>query len=295
MFYRMPEIEYLRVSGLEEALQILSRKEDTKVLAGGTDLVVDMKVGRYKPKVVLDITGVKELRFILDEGDRIRIGALTRIQEIVESSIVRRKIPVLAEALSELGSWQIRNMATIGGNLCNASPAADSAPPLLVHEAKARLTSLEGFRSIPLTEFFLGPRKTVMRATELLYEVEIPYDEDFAKGYSYLKIGRRNSFTLSVVSSATVLKTSDGRFNEVRLALNSVAPTPVRARSVESFLKGKEIRGGIIEEAAELVVNDISPISDVRASAGYRRHVSKVLVKEVLTKALTRLKEAGGD
>ncbi|MEM1686986.1 MAG: FAD binding domain-containing protein, partial [Zestosphaera sp.] len=146
MFYKIPEIEYVRVSELDEALRLLSRKEDVKVLAGGTDLVVDLKIGRYKPKTIVDISGIKSLRYIVDEGDKVRIGALTRMQDIVESPVIREKLPVLAEAASMLGSWQIRNMATVGGNLCNASPAADSAPPLLVHEAKIKLTSIEGTR-----------------------------------------------------------------------------------------------------------------------------------------------------
>ncbi|MEM0475133.1 MAG: xanthine dehydrogenase family protein subunit M [Zestosphaera sp.] len=288
MFYKIPEIEYVRVSELDEALRLLSRKEDVKVLAGGTDLVVDLKIGRYKPKTIVDISGIRSLRYIVDEGDKVRIGALTRMQDIVESPVIREKLPVLAEAASMLGSWQIRNMATVGGNLCNASPAADSAPPLLVHEAKIKLTSIEGTREIPITEFFTGPRKTVMYKTELLHEIVVPYDADFARSYSYVKVGRRNSFTLSVVAIAAVLKIRNKRIEDVRIALNAVAPTPVRARSVESFLKGKEVRSDVIEEASELVLNDISPISDVRASAEYRKHISRVLVKDALLKALER-------
>ncbi|MEM4428108.1 MAG: xanthine dehydrogenase family protein subunit M, partial [Zestosphaera sp.] len=284
----IPEIEYVRVSELDEALRLLSRKEDVKVLAGGTDLVVDLKIGRYKPKTIVDISGIKSLRYIVDEGDKVRIGALTRMQDIVESPVIREKLPVLAEAASMLGSWQIRNMATVGGNLCNASPAADSAPPLLVHEAKIKLTSIEGTREIPITEFFTGPRKTVMYKTELLHEIVVPYDADFARSYSYVKVGRRNSFTLSVVAIAAVLKIRNKRIEDVRIALNAVAPTPVRARSVESFLKGKEVRSDVIEGASELVLNDISPISDVRASAEYRKHISRVLVKDALLKALER-------
>ena len=288
MFYKLPEIEYVRVSELDEALRLLSRKEDVKVLAGGTDLVVDMKIGRYRPKTVIDISGIKDLRYIVDEGDKVRIGALTRMQDIVESPVIREKLPVLAEAVSMLGSWQIRNMATVGGNLCNASPAADSAPPLLVHEARIKLASIEGTREIPITEFFVGPRKTAMYKTELLQEVIVPYDADFAKSYSYVKLGRRNAFTLSVVAVATVLKVRDGVFEDVRIALNAVAPTPVRARSVESFLKGREVGSEAIEKASELVLNDISPISDVRASAEYRKHASKILVKDTLLKALEK-------
>ncbi|MEO3993945.1 MAG: FAD binding domain-containing protein, partial [Desulfurococcaceae archaeon TW002] len=157
-----------------------------------------------------------------------------------------------------------------------------------VYEAKIKLTSIEGTREIPITEFFIGPRKTAMYKTELLHEIIVPYDEDFAKSYSYVKVGRRNSFTLSIVAVATVLKVRGRMIEDVRIALNAVAPTPVRARSVESFLKGKVIDNEVLEKASELVVNDISPISDVRASAEYRRHISKVLVKDTLLKALER-------
>ncbi|MCD6324526.1 MAG: FAD binding domain-containing protein, partial [Desulfurococcales archaeon] len=127
MFYPIPEMNYIIASNLDEALEILARLDDVKIIAGGTDLVVDLKIGRVKPKTVLDLTNVNELKYIKDEGDKVRIGALTTLQEIVESPVVRSKAPALAKAVNEMASWQVRNIATIGGNLCNASPAADSA------------------------------------------------------------------------------------------------------------------------------------------------------------------------
>ncbi len=286
MFYRIPEINYFRASTLEEALELISKLESVKVLAGGSDLLIDLKIRRYEVKNVVDISGIKELNFIEDRGDHIAIGAATKLQDIVESPVIAAKAPVLVEAVNEMASWQVRNVATIGGNLCNASPAADTAPPLLVLNAKLRLVSLEGEREVPITEFFLGPRKTVLRKGELLKEIVVPYER--GAGASFIKLGRRNAFTLSVVAVATLVKVRNGIFDDVRVALNSVAPKPVRAVSVEKFLKSREISMSAIEEGAKRVLQDISPISDVRASADYRKEMSVVLTKESLLRSLER-------
>ncbi len=286
MFYRIPEINYFRASTLEEALELVSKLESVKVLAGGSDLLIDLKIRRYEVKNVVDISGIKELNYIEDRGDHVAIGAATKLQDIVESPVIAAKAPVLAEAVNEMASWQVRNVATIGGNLCNASPAADTAPPLLVLNARLRLVSLEGEREVPITEFFLGPRKTVLRKGELLREIVVPYER--GAGASFIKLGRRNAFTLSVVAVATLVKVRNGIFDDVRVALNSVAPKPVRAVSVEKFLKSREVSMSAIEEGAKRVLQDISPISDVRASADYRKEMSVVLTKESLLRSLER-------
>ncbi len=287
MFYRLPEFNYYKTSTLREALELIDRLDDFKVIAGGTDLVMDLRIGRYKPRNIIDISEVKELNYIVDEGDHIRIGALTRLQEIMESPIVKAKTPVLAEAIHQMASWQIRNIATIGGNLCNASPAADTAPPLMILEAKLKLISRNDERIVPITEFFLGPRKTVLRKNELLAEIIVPYEKD--AGTSMIKLGRRTAFTLSIVAVATLVRVENGKFKDVRVALNSVAPKPIRARSVEEALKGKEVSLEVVEEASKLVVNDISPISDVRASAEYRKEMSIILTRDSLLKSLERI------
>ncbi len=287
MFYRLPEFNYYKTSTLREALELIDRLDDFKVIAGGTDLVMDLRIGRYKPRNIIDISEVKELNYIVDEGDHIRIGALTRLQEIMESPIVKAKTPVLAEAIHQMASWQIRNIATIGGNLCNASPAADTAPPLMVLEAKLKLISRNDERIVPITEFFLGPRKTVLRKNELLAEIIVPYEKD--AGTSMIKLGRRTAFTLSIVAVATLVRVENGKFKDVRVALNSVAPKPIRAKSVENALKDKEVSLEVVEEASKLVVNDISPISDVRASAEYRKEMSIILTRDSLLKSLERI------
>ena len=287
MFYRIPEINYIYVSKLDEALEVLHTLDNARVLAGGTDLVMDLKIGRIRPETIVDISRVDELKYIKDEGDYLRIGALTTLQDIVESSLVRAKAPVLVKAVNEMASWQVRNVATIGGNLCNASPAADSAPPLMVLEARLILASREGEREVPITQFFKGPGKTVMRPDELLKEIIIPYER--GSGQHYIKLGRRDAFTLSIVSVAALVKVSNGKFSDVRIALNSVAPTPVRAYDAENALKGREVNLENIENASKLVLNSISPITDVRASAEYRKEMSVVLTRDALLAALKDL------
>ena len=287
MFYRLPQFKYYRPQVLDEALKLLNELDEAKVIAGGTDLLIDMRIGRYRPKNIIDINDLNELKYIVDDGDWIRIGALTRLQELIDSEIVREKLPILYEAVYHMASWQIRNMATIGGNLCNASPAADTAPPLMVLEAKLRVISIEGERTIDVREFFSGPRKTVLKRNELLKEIMVPVYKDY--GYSYMKLGRRNSFTLSIVSVASLLKVEDNVFSDVRIALNSIAPTPIRAFSVEKYLVGRKVTIDSIKAASKLVVKDISPVTDIRATAEYRRDMAIVLTYDALKVALKRL------
>ena len=287
MFYRLPQFKYYKPRTLDEALKLLNELDEAKVIAGGTDLLIDMRIGRYRPKNIIDINDLNELKYIVDDGNWIRIGALTRLQELIDSEIVREKLPILYEAVYHMASWQIRNMATIGGNLCNASPAADTAPPLMVLEAKLRVISIEGERTIDVREFFLGPRKTVLKRNELLKEIIVPVYKDY--GYSYMKLGRRNSFTLSIVSVASLLKVEDNVFSDVRIALNSIAPTPIRAFSVEKYLVGRKVAIDSIKAASKLVAKDISPITDIRATAEYRRDMAIVLTYDALKVALKRL------
>lgn len=296
MMYSLPDFAYLRPGSLEEALELLSKYgEDARVLAGGTDLLLDMKIGRYRPKYVIDIGHISELRYITDSGGALRIGALTTIQDLLESPLVAERAPLIAMAAERFAYWQIRNAATIGGNLCNASPAADMAPPLLVYEAAIRARSSRGERLIPITEFFLGPRRTAMRPDELLVEVVVPYSQLSGAGFAYAKIGRRAGHDISLVAVAVALKLADGVIDDARIALNSVAPTPVRAKSVEGALIGRAASPELFEEASKLVINDISPISDVRAPAEYRSYMSRLLVRELLMESFRRAKWGGSE
>ena len=276
--------EYYEPRSLKEALEILEKLGDAaKILAGGTDLLVKMKTRQVEPKALVNIKRIKELKGIVDEGDRIRIGALTTLRELEESPLIARYLPALHDAVKQMASIQIRNMATIGGNLCNASPAADTAPPLLVHEALVKTASIEGERTIPITEFFKGPGLTVLKPTELLVEI-IVNKENGSSAFS--KMGRV-AVDLAIASVAIYLKTRGDAVEDVRVAAGAVAPTPIRCPRTEAVLKERRINEVSIE-LVRVIEEEVKPISDVRATAEYRRHLAKILAYDVFHKAVER-------
>jgi len=276
----LPKMDYVAPSSLKEALHLLKKyKGKAKVLAGGTDLIPKLKKRMVKAEMVIDLNRIPGLSGIRLQKDGLHIGGLTRLAEIKESRLVREKAPVLVQAIGVMASPPIRNRGTLGGNLCTASPAADTAPPLLVLNALVRLQNTNGKRVVPIFEFFKGPQDTFRKPDEMLTEVIVPVQ----KGRSaFLKLGRRKAFTLSVVSAAAFARVRGGKFEDVRLALGAVAPTPIRSRKVEEALRGKEVNEENIARAAELVKGEVRPIGDVRASEEYRREMSSVLTRRVL-------------
>lgn len=287
----IPQIEYHRPTELTEALKLLAElKEGYRIIAGGTDLVPAARRGGVSlpnHTHIIDISSIKELDYIVKDDGMIRIGAVTRVSEIGVSTVVKEHVPIVADAASQLGSLQVRNLGTIGGNLCNASPAADTAPPLLVLDAKVNVRSIDGQRLVPVTELFTGPGKTILAPGEILAEIQIPITEATA-GSCFIKLGRRNAFTLSIVSVATLVKVKDGIFDDVRIALGAVAPTPIRASKAEEYLKGKRMSEQVIDEGAKIVAGEVKPISDVRASEEYRRDMSYILTKRAINRSVQR-------
>ncbi len=280
--------EYYEPTSLDEALELLDRLGgEAKVLAGGTDLIVKMKMRALEPKYIINLKKIPNLSYIISDSESIRIGALTTWSELERSDIVKNELPALYDAVKSMGSLQIRNMATLGGNLCNASPAADSAPPLLVYDAKVKLLSKQGVRVIPLTEFFLGPGITTLKNNEILTEVVID-KRNISIGSAFVKISRVAT-DLAIASAAVMIKLKNGVLEDVKIALGSVAPTPVRAKSLESALLGRSVGVEDIKRYLNLLDKDIKPIDDVRSTAWYRREVSKVLVYDAFLKALSRL------
>lgn len=279
------EFRYYRPDTLEETLRMMEELGvQKKVLVGGTDLMSGVRSGKITlPENIIDVTRVKELTTVDDAGDIVRIGAAKKLSEIESSQIVRNKFPILAEAISTMGSFQIRNMGTIGGNLCNASPAADTAPPLLVLDANVEIASIKRNRTVHMNKFFLAPGKTVVDSNEIVTKIQIPASLSHDK-WGFVKLGRRKAFTLSIISIAVLLKVQDNIFEDARIALGSVAPTPVRITKAETFLKGKSVSEGVIDEASLMVRDETKPISDVRASAEYRREMSYELTKNLLMK-----------
>ncbi len=280
--------QYHAPKTLKEALELLAEYgEAAKVLAGGTDLLVKMKQRILEPRHLISLRNLGELRGIREGESGLYIGAATKLREIERSKIVAGNLPLLYEAVKAIGSVQIRNMGTIGGNLCNASPAADSAVALMALDADLHVQSLEGERVIPIEEFFKGPGITALKPGELLTAIYVPYPPR-RYGWAFRKIGR-TSLDIATVNAAVLLTLDGGRIDLCRIALGAVAPTPVRARRAEERLTGEEPTSSLIEEASELVPEDISPITDVRGTAEYRVEASKALVKDALMLSIKRL------
>lgn len=289
--YRIPfTFEYYRPKTLREALELLRSIEGAKVIAGGTDLLVDMKFRRTEPRALVDVSKLEELRLVRLAGNYVEIGSAVTLQELVESELVRTKLPLLWEAVSSMASWQIRNIATIGGNICNASPAADTAPPLLAYGAKLLLASLDGVREVDIGEFFVGPKRSIIRSDEVLQIIRVP-THPTGYGWSFIKISR-TSFDIAKVSIAVLLKVDGSKIRDPRVAFGSVAPTPVRAKSVERAIEGLSIEEAL-EVGPKLVERDIAPIDDVRSTAWYRREVAKALLRDSLKVAYERSLSSG--
>ncbi len=283
---------------LEEALDIFRREgEGGRPIAGGTDLVVQMKEGGLKfpyPRYLVSVRRLPQLRALQwSEGQGLRLGAAVTMAEICEHPLVRERYRVLAEGAGVVGSWQTMNMATVGGNLCNAAPSADTAPPLLVLEAQARIVGLGGERVVPLEEFFLGPGQTVLGHGDILVELLLPPPPPRC-GAAYERHTPRGRMDIAVVGVAALLSLDGaGRVATARIALGAVAPTPIRARRAEAALLGRPPDAEALQEAARMAREEASPISDVRGSAAFRRHLVEVMTRRVLARALARAKGEG--
>jgi CO/xanthine dehydrogenase FAD-binding subunit len=272
-----------------QALVALAERPDSVPIAGGTDLMVQLRDGRKRAATLVDLdrlglAGVRET----DGG--IEIGAATPMDRIAADSRIRRTHPALAEAAAQVGAWPIQCRATLGGNLANASPAADTAPALLVAGASLTLVSRAGTRQVLIDEFFLAPGHSALAPAELILSILLPSQSqqpDLRAFERFVKVGPRREQIISMVSFAgRALVTGEGTISDVRLALGSVAPTPVRARRTERLLTGRRLDAELRREAARVLQDDISPIDDVRAPAGYRRIACAVLLARFLEEAV---------
>ncbi len=287
----MVRFEYLEPTDLQEAIAILTRRAtQAKVLAGGTDLLALLKERTLKPRFVVNIKRLTEMEGIIHiPGQGLRIGALTAIRTLETSSLLKEKYPALAQAAHLLGSPQVRNLATIGGNLCNAAPSAETAPSLLSFSASVRLAGSKEERTLPLESFFSGPGTTVLQEGELLTEISLP-EPPPGIGSVYLKHCPRGSMDIAVVGVAAMLLLSsvDGKVEECRIGLGAVGPTPFRARKAEELLRGEKISERLVHEAAKKAAQESRPISDIRGSAEYRSQMVRVLTARALFMALGR-------
>ncbi|OLB40864.1 MAG: hypothetical protein AUI04_09125 [Candidatus Rokubacteria bacterium 13_2_20CM_2_64_8] len=274
---------------IEDCLKLLAeRGPEAKLVAGGTDLLPQMKNGLIKPAAVIDLSGVADLRVLRrEDGAGLRVGASVAAREIELDPYTRSAYPALAESGALVGSVQIRNLATVGGNLCNAAPSADMAPPLMALEAEAVVAGPRGRRRVPMADFFTGVRRTVLAPDELLVELIVPAPGPRSGG-QYLRHTPRRELDIAVVGVASQVTLSDGVCRKARIALAAVAPTPIRATAAERALEGQPLTAQQIARAAQLAVEAARPISDQRGSADFRRHLVGVLTRRTLTTALER-------
>ena len=285
----MRRFELAVPGSVDECLQILAKRgPDTKVVAGGTDLLPQLKNGVLKPGWVVDLSAVAELRTISDAPEgRLRIGASVTARELELDARVRSRFAALAESAAMVGSVQVRNLATLGGNLCNAAPSADMAPPLLALDAEAVIAGPSGQRRVPMASFFLGVRRTVLAPGELLLEIVVPAQGAHSGG-NYLRHTPRRELDIAVVGVASQITLAGGKCTAARIALAAVAPVPLRATDAEQALVGQPLTPQQIERAAELASGAARPIDDHRGSIEFRNHLVRVLTRRTLTTALER-------
>lgn len=284
----MKRFDYLRPGNIEDAIAALQANDKPYLLAGGTDLLIGMKTKTVKPECLIDLKGIPGIDGIeYDNG--FKIGALTTVRDIEVSPLIRQKIPVLSEAAGTLGSIQIRNRATIGGNLCHGSPAADMAAILLAMSCEVKIASDNGTKTMGLDSFFIGPNKTVLNRNEVLSQIIIPKEIEQFKGV-YLKHGPRKAMDIGIVNIAILLDADAGSgfCNQIMIALGAAAPRPIRAKKAEALLNGNELNPAAIQKAAAAAANETNPITDFRASAGYR----KDLVKNLVAKGIHQICES---
>lgn len=288
----MRAFEYHAPTSLTEAISLLRQHgEGARPLAGGTDLVVQMKENATKfavPSHLVSLLRVPELTGVdFSDSDGLRIGAGATMSEVAESSAIRERYAAIAEGAGLVGSYQTMNMATVGGNLCNGAPSADIAPPLLAFEAEAVIVGPGGRRQVPLEQFFAGPGRTVLDADELLAEVRVPVPPRNT-GSAYTRHTPRKQMDIAVVGVGVLLTLPGERIERARVALGAVAPTPVRARQAEAALEGQTVSDDVLTRAAEAAAAESSPISDVRGSAEFRRHIVRVTTERMLREAASR-------
>lgn len=283
----MKEFEYFVPKNFKELFEILKIcGENKKFLAGGTDLLVRLKDNLIKEDNIIDIKNIDELKGIREDSDKIEIGSLTTFTEIIESDLLKKNLPLLVDAAKKIGSPQIRNKATIGGNICNASPAGDSIPPLFCLDAQLFLESSLETRVVNIEDFFLGPGKTVLNEEEILVKIRINKMKENEFGF-FNKLGQRNALTISIASSCVKIKKYNAKLEDIKIALGSVAPTVIRAKNIEDKIKNlNHYKKDEILKICNEIEKDINPITDVRGSREYRIEVSKYLVFESLNNLL---------
>jgi carbon-monoxide dehydrogenase medium subunit len=273
--------DYLEPETIEETLVMLNKYDKrSKIIAGGTDLILQIRQKAIKPEYVIDITRIPGLDYItFDDQKRLRLGALTTIRALETSVELQKRCPIISQAASQLGSVAIRNVATLGGNLCNALPSAETAQVLVALSAQLRIIGPGGERTLPLEEFFTGVGETVLKPNELLLEILVPKIAPQTSGM-YIKHSARGAIDLAIVNIAVVMTMEPDKrvCKDVKIVLGAVAPTPLRAKKAENMLRGKKIDEGLIDHAAQVASDEARPrVGSIRGSFEYKKEMVRVL------------------
>jgi carbon-monoxide dehydrogenase medium subunit len=286
--------EYLEPESIEDALTILSQYQGrSKIIAGGTDLMLQMRNKAIRPEYVIDITRIPGLDYITFDGHQgLRLGALTTIRALETSVELQRKYPIIFQAASQLGSVAIRNVATVGGNLCNALPSAETSQVLVALSAHVRVVSPRGERTVDLENFFTGVGKTLLQPDEVLLEILVPVPAPHTSG-TYIKHSPRGPIDLAIVNITVLLTMEPDQeiCRDARIVLGAVSPTPLRARMAESVLKGKRVDGALIDRAAQVASDEAHPRKgSIRGSFEYKKEMVRVLTGRAI-REITGLRE----
>jgi CO/xanthine dehydrogenase FAD-binding subunit len=283
------EINYEVPTTVAQAVTMLKRHgEKARPLCGGTDLLIQMRAGVRRPEFIVDLKHIKELRQIkFDARKGVRLGAAVPCIEVYESEVMRKYYPGLTEAAHLIGSLQIQNRASVGGNLCNGSPAADTTPALIALGARARIAGGHTAHEVPVEDFVTSPGRTVLKPGEILVELVIPAPKPHSSD-SYLRFIPRNEMDIAVVGVGTSITLAGDVVKAARIALGAVGPTPIFAAKASESLIGKTLDDAAIEAAAQLAIEAATPIDDMRGTAEFRRHVTGVLTRRTILIAAER-------
>ncbi len=293
----LPRFSYLIPKSLKEACVMLAEHEDkARILAGGTDLLIKMKHGTVKPEYIIGISNIPNTDYIHTNhpqgtGKHLTIGANARLSAVAQNPDIQRYFPALAYAASVTATVQIRNMGTVVGNICNASPSADTATPLLVYDTKVVIMHPAGERTLPLNEFFRGPGVTALESGEIVKELILPLNQD-RSGSSYQKVSARSKVDIAAVGVSACLLVDDKNetITQARIAFGAVAPVPKRVLHAEKILEGKVLTEELVNQAAEISLDEATPITDTRATAQYRKEMVDVLVRRALNKSMEQIR-----
>jgi CO/xanthine dehydrogenase FAD-binding subunit len=287
--------QYLRPTTLREALEMKAQHGlKAKCWAGGTDLVLMWRRNEANPEYCLDLTFLPELRYIEPGKNEVRIGAMATLDDLDRASGLNSLMAVLGATARLMNTPQTRTLATVGGNLCNASPAADLSPPFVALDSEAKVLSASGERTVAMEEFFLGVNKTALKDDEILVEIKVPVPS-LRREVTYQRVARTVVDIALVCSSVSLTMGEDGALTDARIVLGSVAPAPIRCKEAEKVLIGAnaaKLDGGLVERAGQLAAKESKPISDVRASKEYRREMCSVLTRRVIDESVRKLGEA---